>query len=117
MQPQDKDRCGCPVSSHINDFEMVFQWLEGAALRFSGEKSVFGQREIVVAGHLSSLDEVYVLYVVRSPSGGREEGMACDWIWKERKKGREGTQVQSHGEGRGKRKKRGEILYNPNPNP
>ena len=40
------------VADHVDDYEKVRQRLEGARLTFSGEKSSFGQSEIMVVGHL-----------------------------------------------------------------
>ena len=40
------------MTTHIDDCEKVLQRLEGARLTFSGEKSAFGQSEIMVVGHL-----------------------------------------------------------------
>ena len=40
------------VATHINDCEKVLQRLEDARLTFSGEKSAFGQSEIMVVGYL-----------------------------------------------------------------
>ena len=46
------DGCRKFVATHIDDCEKVLQRLEGARLTFSGEKSAFGQSEIMVVGHL-----------------------------------------------------------------
>ena len=46
------DGCRKFVSDHIDDCEKVLQRLESARLTFSGEKSAFGQPEIMVVGHL-----------------------------------------------------------------
>ena len=46
------DGCRKFVSTHIDDCEKVPQRLEGARLTFFGEKSAFGQSEIMVVGHL-----------------------------------------------------------------
>ena len=46
------DRCRGFVKDHINDCEMVLERLEGARITFSGEKSAFGQSEILVVSHL-----------------------------------------------------------------
>jgi hypothetical protein len=43
------------VATHISDCEKVLQRLEDARLTFSGEKSAFGQSEILVVGHLCGL--------------------------------------------------------------
>jgi hypothetical protein len=43
------------VATHIDDCEKVLQKLEDARLTFSGEKSAFGQSEIMVVGHLCGL--------------------------------------------------------------
>jgi hypothetical protein len=40
------------VVDHIHDYENVLQSLEDAHLTLSGEKSAFGQEEILVIGHL-----------------------------------------------------------------
>ena len=40
------------VADHIFDCEKILQRLEGARLTFSGEKSAFGQPEILVVVHL-----------------------------------------------------------------
>ena len=46
------DGCRRFVATHINDCEKVLQRLEDVRLTFSGEKSAFGQSEIMVVGHL-----------------------------------------------------------------
>jgi hypothetical protein len=46
------DGCRRFVATHIGDCEKVLQRLEDARLTFSGEKSAFGQSEVLVAGHL-----------------------------------------------------------------
>jgi hypothetical protein len=46
------DGCRRFVEAHIDDCEKVLQRLEDARLTFSGEKSAFGQSEILVVGHL-----------------------------------------------------------------
>jgi hypothetical protein len=46
------DGCRKFVAIHIDDCEKVLQRLEDARLTFSGEKSAFGQSEILVVGHL-----------------------------------------------------------------
>ena len=46
------DGCRIFVVTHIEDCERVLQRLEDARLTFSGEKSAFGQSEIMVVGHL-----------------------------------------------------------------
>jgi hypothetical protein len=46
------DGCRRFVATHIDDCEKVLQRLEDARLTFSGEKSAFGQSEILVVGHL-----------------------------------------------------------------
>ena len=46
------DGCRKFVATHVDDCEKVLQRLEGARLTFSGEKSAFGQSEIMVVGHL-----------------------------------------------------------------
>ena len=48
----DQDGCRRFVSNHIKDCGRVLERLEGAGLTFSGEKSAFGQHEILVVGHL-----------------------------------------------------------------
>ena len=48
----DQDGCRRFVSNHIKDCGRVLERLEGAWLTFSGEKSAFGQHEILVVGHL-----------------------------------------------------------------
>jgi hypothetical protein len=49
---KDKDGCRRFVVDHLKDCEMVLRRLEDANLTFSGEKSAFGQPEILVVGHL-----------------------------------------------------------------
>ena len=51
---ESTDAQGCRkfVADHIRDCEKVLQRLEEAQLTLSGEKSMFGQREILVVGHL-----------------------------------------------------------------
>ena len=44
------DGCWKFVATHIDDCEKVLQRLEDARLTFSGEKSSFGQSEIMVVG-------------------------------------------------------------------
>jgi hypothetical protein len=46
------DGCQKFVATHIDDCEKVLQRLEDARLTFFGEKSAFGQSEILVVGHL-----------------------------------------------------------------
>ena len=46
------DGCRRFVATHIDDCERVLQRLENTRLTFSREKSVFGQSEIMVVGHL-----------------------------------------------------------------
>ena len=46
------DGCQKFVATHIDDREKVLQRLEDARLTFSGEKSAFGQSEIMVVGHV-----------------------------------------------------------------
>ena len=46
------DGCWKFVATHIDECEKVLQRLEDVRLSFSGEKSVFGQSEIMVVGHL-----------------------------------------------------------------
>ena len=46
------DGCRRFVADHISDCEKILQRLKGARLTFSGEKSAFGQPEIIVVGHL-----------------------------------------------------------------
>ena len=46
------DGCRRFVAEHIGDCEKVLQRLESARLTFFGEKSAFGQSEIMVVGHL-----------------------------------------------------------------
>jgi hypothetical protein len=46
------DGCRKFVVTHMDDCEKVLQRLEDARLTFSGEKSAFGQSEILVVGHL-----------------------------------------------------------------
>jgi hypothetical protein len=43
-----QDGCRKFVATHIDDCEKVLQRLEDARLTFSGEKSAFGQSEILV---------------------------------------------------------------------
>jgi hypothetical protein len=51
---ESTDGQGCQkfVADHIHDCEKVRQRLEEARLMLSGEKYMFGQREILVVGHL-----------------------------------------------------------------
>ena len=51
---ESKDEAGCRrfVMDHIKDCEKVLKKLEDANLTFSGEKSAFGQPEVLVVGHL-----------------------------------------------------------------
>jgi hypothetical protein len=49
---KDKDRCRKFFVDHMKDSKKVLQQLEDANLVFSGEKSAFGQLEILVVGHL-----------------------------------------------------------------
>ena len=51
-ESKDEDGCRRFVINHIKDSEKVLQKLEDANLTFSGEKSAFGQPEILVVGHL-----------------------------------------------------------------
>jgi hypothetical protein len=51
-EPTDAQGCRKFVTDHIRDCEKVLQRLEEAQLTLSGEKSMFGQREILVVGHL-----------------------------------------------------------------
>ena len=53
----DQDGCRGFVSNHIEDCERVLKRLEGAWITFFGEKSGFGQREILVVRHLCGPDE------------------------------------------------------------
>jgi hypothetical protein len=46
------DGCRRFVATHINNCEKVLQRLEDVRLTFSGEKSAFGQSEILVVRHL-----------------------------------------------------------------
>ena len=46
------DRCRKFMAMDVDDCERVLQRLEDARLTFSGEKSAFGQSEIMVVGHL-----------------------------------------------------------------
>ena len=46
------DGCRKFVATHIDECEKVLQRLEGARLTFFGEKSTFGQSEIIVVRHL-----------------------------------------------------------------
>ena len=46
------DGCRKFVDDHIGDCEKVLQRMEGTRLTFSGEKSAFGQSEIMVVRHL-----------------------------------------------------------------
>ena len=48
----DAEGCRKFVADHIADCEKILQRLEGARLTFSGEKSAFGQLEILVVAHL-----------------------------------------------------------------
>ena len=48
----DVGGCRQFVADHIADCEKIPQRLEGTRLTFSGEKSAFGQPEILVVGHL-----------------------------------------------------------------
>ena len=51
---ESKDKNGCRqfIVDHMKDCEKVLQRLEDVKLTFSGEKSAFGQPEILVVGHL-----------------------------------------------------------------
>ena len=51
-ETKEKDGCRQIVVEHMKDCERVLQRLEDANLTFSGEKSAFGQPEILVVGHL-----------------------------------------------------------------
>ena len=51
-ESKDKDGCRKFIADHMKDCEKVLQRLEDANLTFSGEKSAFGQPEILVVGHL-----------------------------------------------------------------
>jgi hypothetical protein len=46
------DGCRKFMATHIDEYEKVLRKLEDARLTFSGEKSAFGQSEIMVVGHL-----------------------------------------------------------------
>jgi hypothetical protein len=46
------DGCRKFVTTHVDDCEKVLQRLEDTMLTFSGEKSAFGQLEIMLVGHL-----------------------------------------------------------------
>jgi hypothetical protein len=46
------DGCRKFVATHMDDCEKVLQKLEDARFTFSGEKSAFGQPEIMIVGHL-----------------------------------------------------------------
>ena len=48
----DQDGCRRFVSNHIKDCEKLLHRLEGVGLTFSREKLAFGQKEIIVVGHL-----------------------------------------------------------------
>ena len=48
----DAEGCRKFVADHIADCEKILRRLESARLTFSGEKSAFGQPEILVVGHL-----------------------------------------------------------------
>jgi transposase InsO family protein len=51
-ESKGKEGCRKFVADHMKDCEKVLQRLEDANLTFSGEKSAFGQPEILVVGHL-----------------------------------------------------------------
>jgi hypothetical protein len=51
-ESRTEDGCRKFVVDHIADCEKVLRGLEDANLTFSGEKSAFGQPEILVVGHL-----------------------------------------------------------------
>jgi hypothetical protein len=51
-ESKNEDGCRKFVADHIADCKKVLQGLEDANLTFSGEKSAFGQPEILVVGHL-----------------------------------------------------------------
>ena len=51
-ESKDKEGCRKFVADHIKDCEKALQRLEDANLTFSGEKSAFGQPEILVVGHM-----------------------------------------------------------------
>ena len=46
------DGCRRFMADHIEDCEKVLERLGGARLTFSGEKSAFGQSDVLVIGHL-----------------------------------------------------------------
>ena len=76
----DQDGCRRFVSNHIEDCERVFKRLEGAGLTFSGEKSTFGQHEILVVGHLCepyrqkpSIEKVNGIQEIREECGMQTE--------------------------------------------
>ena len=48
----DDQGCRKFVADHIHDCEKVLRKLEDVQLTLSGEKSAFGQEEILVVGHL-----------------------------------------------------------------
>ena len=48
----EPDGCRRFAADHIGDCEKVLEKLEGVRLTFSGEKSAFGQSEIMVVGYL-----------------------------------------------------------------
>jgi hypothetical protein len=51
-ESRDKDGCKKFVMDHINDCENMSQRLNNVNITFLGEKSVFCQPEILLAGHL-----------------------------------------------------------------
>ena len=68
------DGCRRFVTDHIADCEKILQRLEGARLTFSGEKSAFGQPEILVVRHLcGSYDWKPSLTKVEAISAMKEE--------------------------------------------
>ena len=66
----DAEGCQKFVADHIADCEKILQRLEGARLTFSGEKSAFGQQEILVVGHLCGS-------YVRKPSPAKVEAISA----------------------------------------
>ena len=57
-ESKDQDGRRRFVRNHIEDCERVLQRLEEAGLTFSGEKSSFGQRKLLVVGEEEVIAEM-----------------------------------------------------------
>ena len=57
-ESKDQDGCRRFVSKYIEHYERVLQRLEEARLTFSGEKSSFGQRKLLVVGEEEVIAEM-----------------------------------------------------------